>query len=220
MANFKIKKGFDIKVLGKPEPEVEDYSPPNLFAVYPSEFEGIKPRVKVVAGDSVKRGDVLFENKKNEKMLFRSPCCGTIKAVNLGARRAPVEILIERAASEESVTFDTYTADSVKALSREQLADHLLYTGLWPLIKQRPFSRIADPDTAPKAIFINAAASAPFQADFAVIVNGETKAFQTGINALTRLTAVAIFHLSLSTTMRTCKQIGHDEAAGQGSVDL
>ncbi|MDF7799176.1 Na(+)-translocating NADH-quinone reductase subunit A [Pontiellaceae bacterium B1224] len=188
MANFKIKKGFDVKVIGKPSTNVEEYASQQLFAVYPSEFEGLKPRLKVKAGDSVKRGDVLFENKKNEKMLFRSPCCGTVKAVNLGARRFPVEILIEKSAEEERVTFETYTRDSVGQLSREQIADHLLNTGLWPLIKQRPFNKIADPDIAPKAIFINAANSAPFQADFSVVLKGEEEAFQTGINALAKLT--------------------------------
>ena len=70
MANFKIKKGFDVKVEGKPSGDIEDYADQQLFAVYPSEFEGLKPRLKVKAGDSVKRGDVLFENKKNEKMFF------------------------------------------------------------------------------------------------------------------------------------------------------
>ena len=151
MAEFKIRKGFDVKVLGKPASTIEDYATPQLFAIYPSEFEGLKPRLKVATGDSVKRGDVLFENKKNEKMLFRSPCCGTIKAVNLGARRAPTEILIEPAAQEESTTFESYTRDSINALSREQMVDHLLNTGLWPLIKQRPFSQIADPEAAPES---------------------------------------------------------------------
>ena len=188
MANFKIKKGFDVKVIGKPSTNVEEYASQQLFAVYPSEFEGLKPRLKVKAGDSVKRGDVLFENKKNEKMLFRSPCCGTIKAVNLGARRFPVEVLIEKSAEEESVTFETYTRDTVGQLSREQVADHLLNAGLWPLIKQRPFNKIADPAAEPKAVFINAANSAPFQADFSVVLKGDEDAFQTGINALAKLT--------------------------------
>jgi len=188
LAEFKIRKGFDVKVLGKPASTIEDYATPQLFAVYPSEFEGIKPRLKVATGDSVKRGDVLFENKKNEKMLFRSPCCGTIKAVNLGARRAPTEILIEPAAQEESTTFESYTRDSINALSREQMVDHLLNTGLWPLIKQRPFSQIADPEAAPKAVFVNAASSAPFQSDFSLILDGDEEAFETGLNALARLT--------------------------------
>lgn len=201
MAEFKIRKGFDVKVSGQPDSTLEDYASPPLFAVYPSEFEDLKPRLKVAAGDSVKRGDILFENKKNEKMLFRSPCCGTVKAVNLGARRFPAEILIERAVEEESVTFETYTCDAVGNLSREQVVDHLLNTGLWPLIKQRPFNKIADPDAAPKAIFINAASSAPFQADFSLVLKGDENAFQTGINALAKLTEGKV-HL--------CKSAGSD----------
>ncbi len=188
MADFKIKKGFDIKILGRPEPVIEEMGNPTKFRVHPSEFEGIKPRLKVVAGDTVKRGDVLFENKKNDKMLFRSPCGGTVAAVNLGARRAPIEIVIEPAAQEESVTFSKYTRDSVGQLSRQQVVDHLLDTGLWPLIKQRPFSKIADPAAEPKAVFINACNSAPFQADFSLILKGDEEAFQTGINALAKLT--------------------------------
>jgi len=189
VAEFKIKKGFDINVAGKPAPDIDEYASQELFAVYPSEFEGLKPRLKIKAGDTVKRGDVLFENKKNEKMVFRSPCYGTVKAINLGARRFPVEILIERDLQrEESIKFDTFTKDSIQSLSREKLVEHLLNSGLWPLIKQRPFSKIADPDTPPKAVFINAANSAPFTADFGLILKGDEEAFQTGINALAKLT--------------------------------
>lgn len=202
MANFKIKKGFDIKVVGKPTTDVEEYASQQLFTVYPSEFEGLKLRLKVKAGDTVKCGDVLFENKKNEKMLFRSPCSGTIKAINLGARRFPVEIQIEKDLQrQESVTFEKYTRDTVGRLSREQVIDHLLNTGLWPLIKQRPFNKIADPDTAPKAVFINACNSAPFQADFSIVLKGDEDAFQTGINALAKLTDGKV-HL--------CKSAGSD----------
>lgn len=189
MADFKIKKGFDIKVLGKPKPEIEEYASPQLFTIYPSEFEGLKSRLKVAEGDRVKRGDILFVNKKNEKMVFRSPCGGTVKAVNLGPRRVPISIQIEPSAQEENVTFETYTKDSIKALSREQIVDHLLNTGMWPLIKQRPFSKIADPSAAPKAVFVNAAKSAPFQADFSLILKGDENAFETGLNALAKLTA-------------------------------
>ena len=201
MANFRINKGFDVKVLGKPGSVIEEYPDQQIFAVYPAEFEGIKPRLKVQAGDFVKRGDVLFENKKNERMVFRSPCGGTIKAVNLGARRFPVEIVIERAAAQESVTFESFSRDSLRSLGREQLVNHLLNCGLWPLIRQRPFSKIADPDTAPKAVFINAAGSAPFQADFQLILTGDVSAFQLGIDALEKLTEGKV-HL--------CKSSGSD----------
>lgn len=188
MADFKIKKGFDIKVLGKPDAKIEEYGNQQHFALYPTEFEGLKPRLKVKEGDFVKRGEVLFENKKNEKMLFRSPACGTVSSITLGARRFPAEIRIERAAEEQSITFKTFDRDSVGQMTREQVVDHLLDTGMWPLIKQRPFNKIADPESAPKAVFINAAGSAPFVADFALLLKGDEEAFQTGINALAKLT--------------------------------
>ncbi len=200
MAQFKIKKGFDIKVIGKPRPEVEEYAPQQEFAVYPAEFEGVKPRLRVQAGDAVKFGDVLFENKKDERMLFRSPCCGTVKAINLGARRFPLEIVIERdPLRNESVAFEAFSKDAIASLPREKVVAYLLDAGVWPWIRQRPFSRIANPDLAPKAVFINAAGSAPFQADFSAILKGDESAFQAGINALSRLTDGKV-HL--------CKQAG------------
>ena len=188
MADFKIRKGLKINVSGIPLPEIEAYADQQFFAIYPAEFEDVKPRLKVKAGDSVKRGGILFENKKDERMLFRAPCAGTIKTITLGERRFPEEILIERSGQEESDRFETHSRDSLKLLSREQVADHLLNCGLWPLIRQRPFSKIADPDTIPKAVFINAANSAPFMADAGLILLGNEDAFQLGIDALARLT--------------------------------
>ena len=188
MADYRIKKGLNIRIAGKPAAEIEEHTGPRLFAVYPAEFEGIKPRLAVQPGDSIKAGDVLFENKQDERMLFRAPCGGTIKAIHLGERRFPAEILIERAEQEECVQFERYSRETLKQLSREQLVAHLLNTGLWPLIKQRPFSKIADPDGDPKAVFVNAAGTAPFQADFSLILKGDEEAFQLGIDALAMLT--------------------------------
>lgn len=185
MANFNIKKGFNVKLAGKPELELETYENQSLFSVYPSEFEGIKIRLKVAEGDQVKRGDVLFENKQNEKMRFRSPCCGIVKAIKLGERRAPAEIEIEAAKTEESVTFDKVDP---KAIDRETLVNHLLNTGLWPLIKQRPFSKIADPNATPKDVFVNAMNTGPFQVDFSIVVQGSEDEFLTGLGALEKLT--------------------------------
>ena len=85
-----------------------------------------------------------------DRTLFRSPCCGTISAINLGARRFPVEILIDADVNEESETFKSYTTESILQTSREELTAYLLESGMWPLIKQRPFNKIADPDRTRK----------------------------------------------------------------------
>ena len=109
MALHRIKKGFDVKIIGAPKPEIQNFTNTNKYAVYPTEFEGIKPRLLVKVGDKVKRGQVLFFNKRMDKTVFRSPCCGTISAINLGARRFPSEILIDSDINEESEYFEKYT---------------------------------------------------------------------------------------------------------------
>ena len=192
MGKYNITKGFNIKVLGDPQPIIEELGSQTRFAVYPSEFEGIKPRLEVKVGDLVKRGQVLFFNKRMDKTLFRSPCAGVIKEINLGPRRFPVEIIIEADAQGESETFQSYAAQEILGLERTALCEHILHAGLWPLIKQRPFNKIADPYTVPKAVFVNAANSAPFQADFSLVLQGDESAFQAGINALSRLTEGAV----------------------------
>jgi len=182
---FKIKKGLDIPISGKPELSIKEWDQPRQFAVYPSEFEGVKPRLKVAVGDTVRRGGILFENRKNERMLFRSPCSGKIKEIRLGARRAPREIIIERSETDEAETFGALMPENA---SRDELVSHLLCTGLWPLIKQRPFSKIADPEAEPKAVLVNAMNSAPFQADFRVVLKNDEKYFLTGLQAVEKLT--------------------------------
>ena len=139
MGNYKITKGFDIKVLGDPEPIIEDLGGQTRFAVYPGEFEGIKPRLEVKVGDQVKRGQVLFFNKRMDKTLFRSPCAGVIKDIKLGARRFPIEISIEADAQGESETFQSYTTEEILNLDRNTLCEHLLHAGVWPFIKATPF---------------------------------------------------------------------------------
>jgi Na+-transporting NADH:ubiquinone oxidoreductase subunit A len=130
-------------------------------------------------------------------MRFLSPVAGTIEAIHLGARRFPAEIVIVPDEKQEAVSFSAFTRTSLQKLSREELVTHLLETGLWPLIKQRPFSKIADPEAEPKAVFVNACHSAPFQADFSLILKGNEAAFQMGLDALDKLTE-GVVHLCQS----------------------
>lgn len=188
MAEFRIKKGLDIRLEGKPSETIGEVPTPSKYAVYPGEFAGIKPRILIKEGDQISRGDVLFENKKNTKMVFRAPCGGTIKRIMLGARRAPQEILIEKADTGSETQFNTFTAETIQQTKREELVDHLLHSGLWPLIRQRPFSRIANPEDMPKAVFVNAMSNGPFQGNFSVALKGAETSFQAGLHALAQLT--------------------------------
>ena len=64
----KLKKGFDIKLVGKAEKQFIDFPSAQTFAVKPTDFIGLqRPKVLVNEGDIVKAGTPILFDK-----IFRS----------------------------------------------------------------------------------------------------------------------------------------------------
>ena len=202
-----IKKGLDIKLAGRPQPVVSEALQARQIGLCVTEYPGIKPRLRVKEGDVVKQGSVLFHDKKNEKFKVRSPAAGVVRSTVFGPRRVLERIVIDLVQQEPAEDFPRFSEDEISGLSREQILDHLQDTGLIALIRQRPFSRIADPAVAPKSIFVNGMNTAPFQPDSNVVLQGHEKYFQAGLNALKNLTPGKV-HLC----------IGHDMSNASPAV--
>lgn len=196
MGMFKLKKGYDIPLQGSAERRVEKAPKTTAVAVQPIDFRGLRPAMKVEAGDKVSRGSILFVDKQKPEILFRSPAAGTVREVVRGERRVIQRVIID-VAGDTAEKFDSYTADQVNAFSTSQAKELLLNSGLWPAIRQRPFSKIADVEASPKAIIISAVDSAPLQAESDILLDGQEKTFQLGIQLLSKLTEGKI-HLSVS----------------------
>ena len=100
-------------------------------------------------------------------MKFVSPVSGKITEVQRGPRRRIDAIKITADKAQTYVDhgkFDlSVDADKVKA--------HLLASGCWAFIKQRPYDVVAKADKTPKAIFISGYASAPLAADLDLYLN-------------------------------------------------
>jgi len=186
--DFKIKKGFDIKLAGKPSPEINDVPQPETVAVFPLEFDGIKQRLKVEEGDAVLRGSELLEDKANEAFKLRAPAGGKVTEIVRGARRFVEKIVITVDPQAEAEKFQSFSADKITTLDRELILDQLTSTGYLSFIRQRPFSRMADVAVTPKSIFVNAMNLGPFQAAAETVVNDDPAAFQAGIDLMTCLT--------------------------------
>ena len=196
MGVFKLKKGYDIALQGSAERRLEKASKTTAVAVQPIDFRGLRPGMKVEAGDSVNQGSILFVDKQRPEILFRSPATGTVREVVRGERRVIQRIIID-VAGDSAEKFKSYTADQVNAFSTSQAKEVLLNSGLWPVLRQRPFSKIADIDASPKAIFISAVNSAPLEAESDMLLDGLEKQFQLGIQFITKLTEGKI-HLSVA----------------------
>lgn len=188
--HFKLKRGFNIRLKGAAEAVLEDAPTPKTVALKPTDFPGLTPKLSVKADAQVKAGEALFFDKYNPEILFTSPVSGTVKAVNRGERRKILEIVVEPDGKNE---FTEFTKADPSKMSRDEIREQLLNSGLWPFIKQRPYGIIANPNVEPKHIVISAFDSAPLAPDFEFLFSKEKSALQTGIDALAKMTGGKIF---------------------------
>lgn len=190
--DIRIKKGLDIKLVGEAEKTTENAIISNFYSVRPEDFHSIIPKLVAKEGTRVKAGETLFYNKDIEAMKFVSPVSGEITEVQRGPRRRidAIKITADKEQSYvEHEKFDlTSDADKVKA--------HLLDSGCWAFIKQRPYDVVANPENSPKAIFISGYASAPLAADLDFTLKGKEAELQAAVDALAKLTDGGV-HISV-----------------------
>lgn len=188
MANvIKITKGLNINLKGKAAAQVSAAPASKVYGLVPDSFWGMKPKVVVKEGDEVKAGDALFINKLHPEEKFVSPVAGKVLLVERGDRRKVLSVQVEVAAQQAYVDFGK---KDVKSLSGEQVKAALLESGLFGFFIQRPYAVVADPNDAPKGIFVSAIADMPLAADIDVVMKGNEADFQTGISALAKLAKV------------------------------
>lgn len=188
MARISIKKGHDIRIVGKPIPEIQPSKSVRTVALHPNEFRYVKPRLLVKTGDQVKIGTPLFFDKKAPTVKWSSPGSGKIAAIHFGHRRVLEKIVIELDKNEEHESFKKFDHKEITKLSRDEVAGQILQAGLWPLIRQRPFNKIANPGAIPAAIFISCYNSAPLAVDLDLALRNRKPIFQAGVSALAKLT--------------------------------
>ncbi|MFC1584319.1 Na(+)-translocating NADH-quinone reductase subunit A [Fibrobacterota bacterium] len=193
MTTFKIKKGRTLNIKGTPEREVSVASSGKRFALLPPDFAGIKGKLSVNVGDKVQIGEPLMYNRSYPEMVFTSPAGGKVVEINRGDRRVLLEVVVEADSEEEFKDFPSFDLPGIEKLGRPELVSHLLASGMWPYLIQRPFSKIADPSAMPKSIFINAMDTEPNCADKEFLLQGKRAEFQAGVHALKRLTEGKLF---------------------------
>jgi Na+-transporting NADH:ubiquinone oxidoreductase subunit A len=190
---IKIKKGKDIGLIGEASLEIRGKLSAATYAVKPTDFNGIIPKMEVKVGDEVQAGSALFHHKAIPSLKFTSPVSGEVVEIVRGERRAIQEVKILADKSNSYVDFGSADPNNT---SREDIIKKIQAAGLWPSLRQRPFNSIADAEDEPKAIFISGFDSAPLAANVDFIIKNDISSFQTGINTLNKLSAGAV-HLSL-----------------------
>ena len=191
--DIRIKKGLDIKLVGEALQTTNELPVKGMFALKPQDFHGIIPKLIVKEGAEVKAGESVFYSKSDDRILFPSPVSGKVTEIIRGAKRKIVSIKI---AADGKQSFKDFGKQDPDKLSVEEVKNHLLKTGCWPFIKQRPYDVIADPNQTPKSIFVSAYASSPLAANFDYTIAGKEKELQAALTAISKLTAGSV-HVSV-----------------------
>ena len=88
MAQFNLKKGYDLQLDGRPnEEDIISVSSSDIVRVNPQNFKYIKPKILIKVDELVQVGTVLFFDKKNPKINYISPCSGKVKSIDYGEKR-------------------------------------------------------------------------------------------------------------------------------------
>jgi Na+-transporting NADH:ubiquinone oxidoreductase subunit A len=196
MAVHVLKKGLDLPITGAPEQRVFEAPATSKVAVLARDYPFMKPRMHVSEGDRVKRGQLLFEDRKTEGVRFTAPGAGTVAAINRGARRALRSVVIEltdseredRPTDDDYQAFASFTGSDVSDLEGDAVRDLLVESGLWTAIRRRPFSNVPSPSESCRSIFVTAIDTNPLGCDPQVALEGRADDFHRGLWALSKLT--------------------------------
>jgi Na+-transporting NADH:ubiquinone oxidoreductase subunit A len=200
-----IRKGLDLPISGVAEKCLTDARSITTYAMKPTDYVGLTPRLLVEEGDRVAVGDALFCDKSDERIRFTSPVSGQVKTIVRGEKRKLLEVVVEAdckstgsAGSDGKSSPIPMDADAIKAA--------MLQCGLWTQLRQRPFGTVANPDDEPKAIFVSAFSSAPLAPDYDYVMLGREEALKKGLEALAKLTNGKV-HICFRPNQRLAKQL-------------
>ncbi len=189
---IRTKRGLTLPIAGGPEQAVYDGQAPRSVALLGYDYPGLKPTMEVKEGDRVKAGQLVFTDKKTPGIKFAAPATGTVAAINRGARRAFLSLVIDLEEGDE-LTFEQFDDASLDTLPRDKVVAQLIDSGEWTALRKRPFAKVPAPDDVPDHIFVNAMDTRPLSADPSIFISEHGAAFRAGLQVMLRLTEGQVY---------------------------
>ena len=205
-----IKKGLDLPISGAPEQVIQNGPAISEVAILGEEYVGMRPSMAVKVGDNVKKGQILFSDKKNEGVHFTAPASGVVKEINRGAKRVLQSVVIS-VQGNEAVQFAKYESYQLAGIERSKIVENLVESGAWTALRTRPFSKVPAIDTQPSSIFVTAMDTNPLAADATLIINENQQAFVDGLTLLAQLTKGKVYVCKGQSTLPRANDVSNVE---------
>lgn len=186
---IKVKKGLDLPLEGAvADLNKIETKPCATVAVIPDDFPGFIPKMDVREGDRVAAGQALMHHKTCEAIRLASPAAGVVKGVIRGERRKILRVVVEVDGSEA-------LSHTVPALTDAAACRTLLMeSGLWAMMRQRPYDIVPAADAAIRDVFVTGFDSAPLAAAPASPLSAESrKRLEAGVKLLGVITEGKVY---------------------------
>jgi Na+-transporting NADH:ubiquinone oxidoreductase subunit A len=189
---IKINKGLDLPIQGAPQQSIQNGNSVTRVAILGEEYIGMRPTMHVQEGDKVKKGQILFEDKKNPGVKFTAPAAGNVVEVNRGAKRVLQSVVIQLE-GDESEVFAKYSNTELASLDAVKVQENLVNSGMWTAFRTRPYSKSPALDSKPNSIFVSVMDTNPLAADPQIIIAQRSEDFANGLQVISRLTDGKVF---------------------------
>ncbi|MEG2317237.1 MAG: Na(+)-translocating NADH-quinone reductase subunit A [Rikenellaceae bacterium] len=207
---IQLKKCLDIRLVGEADKTIASQPKADRYAIKPTDFIGVTPKMLVKEGDKVKAGSPLFFDKYHPTLLFTSPVTGVVEAVVRGEKRKILEVVINPSSQQE---FEAFAVDGEMAAAK--IKELMLTAGLWPFIIQRPYGIIASENDTPRDIFVSLFDTAPLAPDMELIINSQRADFEKGISVLSKLTSGNVYLGANQTNSETTLSVAKGNVVAQ-----
>ncbi|MDR2682766.1 MAG: Na(+)-translocating NADH-quinone reductase subunit A [Dysgonamonadaceae bacterium] len=187
---IRVKRGLDIPLEGIPGEITKHTIRSRDYTLFPDDYAGFTPKVMLKPGDAVSPGSPVMYDKNRPELKIVSPVNGTVTAVNRGEKRKLLSIVIQ---SDEQPMPVSAGRTEINDLSPESLKSALADAGILVLLRQRPYDKVVNPSDTPRDIFVSGFSSAPLAPDFDYVLKGNERDFQTGLEALAKMTPGHIY---------------------------
>ena len=184
MKRFELRKGLDIPVTGAPTLDVDETVEVRSVGIIGDDYLDLKPRISVAEGDAVSAGTPILHDKNMPEALITSPVAGRVRAINRGARRKLISVVID---IDENAGDPVDFSDVGDLATRDGVVERLCAAGLWPSFRTRPYSKVPAIDAVPEAIYITATDTEPLSGDPNIAISRDAQAFETGVKTVAQL---------------------------------
>ncbi|MEE9603441.1 MAG: NADH:ubiquinone reductase (Na(+)-transporting) subunit A, partial [Thermoguttaceae bacterium] len=101
-------------------------------------------------------------------------------------------VVVSLSGNDEEV-FPFWPEGELATLRRDQVTETLLASGLWTALRTRPYSKVPDPESTPRSLFVTAMDTNPLATRPEVVIAEYPEAIVNGLTVLSHLTEGPVF---------------------------